>query len=312
MNQPKPWKTATDFDDERQRSYLQTALLVWLILLLFFILRDPVWRLLYEGEPSPFHGATDAGWTELDADLIEALTSVPTPAREGVAGLETALLEAINRRRLEHTPEGQVPLAASVPVDNLVNVARTRAAAWGATTPGEEPNSPELIYPEVYFALLDPTRLTRSFEIHQELAPGARLDLPQLADELLDGWLNRTRFRSAILEGQDLEIGVGVVRDENQVATVDAVALETIAKFSVAVPTLASVRNPLMLRGAGDPDRLKLFLKGPSDATFSPLPLTWNGNLFEVEIPWSQGPGNYALRAGLDDRLSDPKPIYVK
>ena len=45
-----PWKKAEDFDDERQKAFVFTAFALWGLVFLFMVLRDPVWRLLHEGE----------------------------------------------------------------------------------------------------------------------------------------------------------------------------------------------------------------------------------------------------------------------
>jgi hypothetical protein len=79
------------------------------------------------------------------------------------------------------------------------------------------------------------------------------------------------------------------------------------------LPSVAQKETPLQLSGRRlTGDEVSLYFKGPQDPSFLPLAVQWAGDHFSVTISWSQGAGTYALRARRADRLSDPRPIFVK
>ncbi len=306
----------------------------WILVGLFLWLRDPVWRVLYEGDlVSPIQRGSAAGWTELDKELVKRLTSVEIEAVAGETSLEEAIVAAVNRRRATQAAESltAAPAAASAAVggvspveepeapspievsEELRDIARTRARTRLDLSQPAEVKAPELLFPETYLGLAARGRLIHSVEIYQKLPASASPTWPGLADELVGGWLNRTRFQSAVMEGEHLRIGVGAVASEEGDILIDVLLEETFVLLDVELTPVAAHGVPLVLSGRkpGVEEELILYFKGPSDPGFYPLEVEWQGQGFSRELEWDQGKGNYALRAGRGDRLSDPRPILV-
>ncbi len=342
-----PWKQAEDYDNTRQNAFVMTACGVLVMIFLFLSLRDRVWRMLHEGDLVTGLRTPSSGWTELDEELIRRLTLVEITEAEGLEQLEKAIITAINaRRELESSSEmspadsesapgvattspALVPRSATAlpPFDRppgrkipppmaselLRDLARSRAAARLTLPPAEEVTAPELRFPEIYLALSQSHKLVRTVEVHQKLPPTAPVQEAGFAEELLSGWMNRLRFSSMVLQGEHLEIGVGVVVGETGEIWIEIILVETLLELEEALSAVARQDGATDLRGwRPDQEAVTVYFKGPSDPGFYPLEILWTGLTFAHELRWEQGSGNYALRAGRGDRLSDPRPVFVQ
>ncbi len=325
----KRWRTtAEDFDEERQKAFVLTAVVVWGLIFFFFILRDPVWRLLHEEDlVSPIRRTT-FGWTELDEDLIEHLSTLKIEQVDGIETLEEAIVAAIDQRRTRERAAEETPPAPGVPAHevpapeapepveapmSLREIARARAAARLSLPPTGEIRAPELLYPETYFALVHSDRLIRSVEIHQRLPAAAPINRAGYAEELLAGWMNRLRFRSTVLQSERLEVGAGVVRSAQGETLIEVVLVESLLQLDQALPALAQRGEALTLSGRrhGE-EEVSLYVKKPSDPGFVQLDgVTWAAETFRHQLSWDE-PGNYALRVSVGERLSDPRPIFIE
>lgn len=334
----KRWRTtADDFDEERQKAFVLTAVLVWGLFFLFLVVRDPVWRLLHEENlVSPIQRKS-VGWTELDEDLIKHLSGLKIKPVAGVEALEEAIVAAIDQRRVrekaaaetladpgEGTPSTPDPSApdsgaldpgAPKPVvapTSLRDIARARAAERLSLPPSAEIRAPELLYPETYFAIVHSDRLIRSVEIHQRLPAAAPIDRAGYAEELLEGWMNRLRFRSTVLQSEHLEVGAGVVRGAQGETLIEVVLVESLLELDQALPALVKAGESLTFSGQKQgEDEVKVYVKKPADPGFVELDgITWTGETFHRQLSWDR-PGNYALRVSVGERLSDPRPIFV-
>ena len=301
------------YDDRREVSFLITMIGFWIVLLLFLVLRDPMWRLFYEGQivSAP---QVQSGWMGLDESLITSLTKVDASPRAGNDTLEKELLEALRQRvAAEATLQGAT-VAPQVNADNKLNdIARARSQARGQVYQSGVEKTPELNYPEIYLALARPDRLLRVVEAAQPLSatPAAGTTIPS---ELVGGWMNNLSFANIIQNPTNLEVGVGVTpMPHGGGSSVDVLLVQTFVQLDSSLPSQTNKDTPLQLTGRRlTADEVIFYFKGPQDPSFAPLTAQWAGDQFSVTIPWSQGPGIYALRARLLDRLSDPRPILVK
>jgi hypothetical protein len=170
-----------------------------------------------------------------------------------------------------------------------------------------------LIYPEIYLALIRPDRLLRVVESAQVLnsTPGAGSTIPS---ELVGGWMNNLSFANIIQNPANVDVGVGVTAmPQSGGSSIDVLLVQSFVQLDSSLPAVTNKETPLQLSGHKlSADEVTLYLKGPQDPSFAPLSVQWTGDQFTVPIPWSQGPGIYALRARRLDRLSDPRPILVK
>ncbi|HEV2762607.1 MAG TPA: hypothetical protein VGV38_06395, partial [Pyrinomonadaceae bacterium] len=177
--------------------------------------------------------------------------------------------------------------------------------------PSGRPADPELLYPELYVALARPDRLLRVVEASQPMAavPPAGSAVP---GELVGGWMNNLNFANVVQNPDAVEVGVGVTAMP-QGASVDVLLVQTFAQLDAPLPPVVAKERPLRLSGRRlSAEEVSFYFKGPQDASFLPLNVQWAGDNFSADIPWSQGPGTYSLRARRGDRLSDPRPVLVK
>jgi len=307
------FKASTDFDEERQRAYLWTAVLLWALIGLFLVLRDPVWRILHEGQLVAPISHAKKGWTELDKRLIQRLTSVEPEEQQGLDRLEELLMVELDRVRAGGAGPGAVTLQPLAVREELRAQARARARARLDLDPTDEIEAPELLYPETYFALAARDRLVQSVEIHQRLPQSTPLAEPGFAGELVSGWMNSTRFRKIVMEVRDLDIGIGAVASEEGGAEVDLLVQETFLLLDRPLAPIVDAAAKIDLAGRRLGEReVVLYLKGPNDPGFFPIESEWKGDRFRLDLAWDQGPGSYALRVGRGDRLSDPRPVLVE
>jgi len=302
------------YDDRREVSYLITMVAFWIVLLLFLVLRDPLWRLFYEGQIVSTAQVQQAGWMGLDETLIASLTQVDVSARAGNDNLEQELVAALQQRVASEAKLQNATAPPQVtPNDKLRDIARARAQARGQSYLSGAEKTPDLIYPEIFLALAQSDRLLRVVEAAQPLAitPGAGSTIPA---ELVGGWMNNLSFANLIQNPANLELGVGVTpMPSGGGASVNVLLVQSFVQFDTSLPSVTNKDTPLQLKGWRlSADEITFYFKGPQDPSFAPLTVQWAGDQFSATIPWSQGPGIYALRARKLDRLSDPRPILVK
>lgn len=308
---PSHLKIISHYDEERERAFLAATVLFWVVVGLFLVLRDPLWRLFYEGQIVS-RAPRASTWVELDEKLVSQLSSVNVAPRAGVDNLEKELIDAVNRRRVKEAAAAGATLAPASQSPPLLNIARARAAARIQPVVFGQPQAPELLYPEIYFALALSDRLTRAVEVYQRLslqpAPGS-----PAPDELVGGWMNGVSFASLLQQAGSLEIGAGAVSPPQGGASLEVLLVEPFLQFDKPLPALVKRGAPLGLGGRRlSSDEVTLYWKGPADPSFTNLPVQWSGDRFTCTLNWNQGPGTYALRARRTDRLSDPRPIFVK
>jgi hypothetical protein len=301
------------FDDRREVSFLITMVAFWIVLLLFLVLRDPMWRLFYEGQivSAP---QVQTGWMGLDESLITSLTQVDASPRAGNDSLEGELLEALRQRVANEATSQGATVVPQVNSDNrLRDIARARAQARGHIYLSGVEKTPDLNYPEIYLALARSDRLLRVVEAAQPLVatPAAGSTIPS---ELVGGWMNNLSFANLIQNPANLEVGIGVTpMPHGNGSSVDVLLVQSFAQLDSSLPSVTNKDTPLELKGRRlSADEVTFYFKGPQDPSFAPLTVQWAGDQFSATILWSQGPGIYALRARLRDRLSDPRPILVK
>jgi len=305
-------KTRATREEARDRSVVIGAMLFWTAIFLVIVLRDPMWRMFYEGRIVSA-APTATGWLALNADSLQALARAPVDPGTGVTDVEDAFRAAVIAQRdaLPAAEPARSPLVAS---DSLRTLARARAAAR-LTAAAAGANAPvELRYPDVSVALAMPTRLLRVAEIaqvlHRPLDPGS--SLPR---ETVGGWMNQLEFATALAEPAHLELGVGAVpgAQPGSGPSVDAFLVEVFAELDKPLPAVTSSATPLTFSGrrVGDED-LPLFIKGPADASFVPLAAQWSQGTFTATLDWKQGPGLYAIRAQRGRRISDARPVLAQ
>lgn len=300
------------YDDRREVSFLFTAVAFWILVGLFLIMRDPLGRVLYEGQIMPTQRTQNSPAAELDEQLIAKLTQVNVSPRPGLSDLEKEFVAALSQRATEEAAQQGAAAPPQLAVDgHLQEISRARAEARAQYYPAGRPTAPELLYPELYVALARPDRLLRVVEASQPLAsvPAASSTVPA---ELVGGWMNNLNFANVVQNPASVEVGVGVTAMQ-QGASVDVLLVQSFAQLDAPLPPVVRKETPFQLSGRRlTAEEVSFYLKGPQDASFSPLGVQWAGDSFSVRIPWSQGPGTYALRARRGDRLSDPRPVLVK
>jgi hypothetical protein len=302
------------YDDRREVSFLITMAAFWIVLLLFLVLRDPLWRLFYEGQLVSTSQVQQSGWMGLDETLISSLTKVDVSPRAGNDKLEEELVEALKQRLASEAALQSVTATPQVAPDGkLRDIARARAQARGQNYLSGQERAPELVYPEIYLALARPDRLLRVVEAAQPLAvtPTAGSTIPA---ELVGGWMNNLSFANIIQNPSNLELGVGVTpMPSGGGSSVVVLLVQSFVQLDSSLPSVINKDTPLQLNGRRlSTDEVTFYFKGPQDPSFAPLTVQWAGDQFSATVPWSQGPGIYALRARKLDRLSDPRPILVK
>ncbi len=308
---PNPSRTLV-YDDRREASFLFTAVVFWALVGMFLVLRDPVWRMFYEGQIVSTLRTQNSPAAELDEQLIAKLTQVDVSPRPGLSDLEKEFADALTQRAGEEAAQQGAAAPPQLAVDGrLQEIARARAEARASYYPAGRPTAPELLYPELYVALARPDRLLRVVEAAQPLAsaPPAGSTVPA---ELVGGWMNTLNFANVMQNSASVEVGVGVTAMQHG-ASVDVLLVQSFAQLDVPLPPVAPKETPYRLSGRRlTAEEVSFYIKGPQDASFSPLGVQWAGDSFSVQIPWGQGPGTYALRARRGDRLSDPRPVLVK
>jgi len=289
-------------------------IVLWIVLLLFLVIRDPLWRIFYEGKLVSTSQTQQSGWMGLDETLISSLTQVNVSPRAGNDNLEAELAEALRQRIASEAALQNATTTTQVAAANtLRDIARARAQALAQNYLTGQEKTADLIYPEIYLGLARPDRLLRVVEAAQPLAvtPGAGSTIPA---ELVGGWMNSLSFATVIQNPANLELGVGVTpMPSGGGSSVDVLLVQSFVQLDSSLPSVTNKETPLQLRGHRlSADEVTFYFKGPQDPSFAPLTVQWAGDQFSATIPWSQGPGMYALRARKLDRLSDPRPILVK
>jgi hypothetical protein len=301
------------YDDRREISFLITMGVFWILVTLFLVLRDPLWRLFYEGQIVAAPQSQQSGWMGMDETLIAALTKVDVSPRAGVDKFEDELVEAIRQRAATEATAQHATVTPQLNWDaQLRDVSRARAQARAQVYISAQEKTPELIYPEIYLALIQSNRLLRVVESAQvlTLTPTAGSTIPS---ELVGGWMNNLSFANMIQNPANVDVGVGVTAMQSGGSSIDVLLVQSFVQLDSALPAVTNKETPLQLSGHRlSADEVTLYLMGPQDPSFAPLGVQWNGDQFTVTIPWGQGPGIYALRARRLDRLSDPRPILVK
>lgn len=334
-------------DEDRQRAFLLSAVVLAAVVLLFLILRDPVWRFLNGGDLAEPVGDQPTEWTQLDERLVRRLEGVELRPVSGNEALEAAIVEEIvvSRRRLDEagqraaeqaappgsgTPSssggsapasgglsgaGQAARAPAPPAieasESLNAIARHLARARLAVDAGESV-PPELLHTALYLSLAHPHLLVKSVVVRQPLSPVLPADAAAFASELVGGWMNTLDFSSMVEQGDSVIVGAGVVQDPDA-TRVEVVLLERFVELAAQLPGTTKEEVTMWIEGTrSEPVATTLYLKGPSDPSFFPVEASWNGESFSLELGWGEGPGVYALRAGRQGRLSDARPILVK
>jgi len=110
-------EASVSIDEERQRAFVLSAVVLVAVVFLFLILRDPVWRFLHGGDLAEPVGRQATGWTQLDERLVRRLEGVELRPASGNEALEAAIVEEIVavRSRLDEA-EQQAADAATPPV----------------------------------------------------------------------------------------------------------------------------------------------------------------------------------------------------
>ena len=300
------------YDDRREASFLVTAVVFWVLVGLFLVARDPLWRMFYEGQLVSLQRSQNSPAAELDEELISRLTRVDVSPRPGMSELEKEFAAAINQRASQEAAQPGAAGAPQLVADGrLQDSARARAEARARLYPSSRATAPELLYPELYVALSRPDRLMRVVEAAQPIAavPAAGSTVP---GEIVGGWMNNLNFANVIQNPEAVEVGVGVTPMSHG-ASVDVLLVQSFAQLDAPLPAVAPKETPLRLSGRKlTSEEVSFYFKGPKDASFSPLNAQWSGDSFSVAIAWSQGPGTYSLRARRGDRLSNPRPVLVK
>ena len=293
------------------KDVLVGASLWWIAIALILVLRDPTWRLFYEGRIVA-RAPTVSKWLELNEDLLEQLSTVPAAPAAGVTQLEEAFITAMNDHRAKAA--AMLPATAAPPplsaVDALTRLARGRAEARR----GGVQDRPEFAYPEVALALAMPSRLIRVVEIAQVLPRVPPTGSP-IPFETVGGWMNRIDVANTLTLPAYLEAGIGAIGPTAQLpgASVDAILIEVFAELDRPLAAITDTSAPLTITGrrVGDAD-LTFFIKGPQDASFKSLAAQWSQDRFTTTIDWAQGAGLYAIRVRRGDRLSDPRPVLAR
>jgi uncharacterized protein YkwD len=300
------------YDDRREASFLVTAVVLWVLVGLFLVARDPLWRIFYEGQLVSLQRSQNSPAAELDEELVSRLMHVDVSPRPGLNDLEKEFAEAINQRASQEAAQRGATGAPQLVVDKrLQDIARQRAEARSRLYPSGRATAPELLYPELYIALSRPDRFMRVVEASQPIAANSAAGSTVPA-ELVGGWMNNLSFANIIQNPDVVEVGVGVI-PMSQGASVDVLLVQSFAQLDAPLPPVVPKEAPFRLSGRKlTSEEVSFYFKGPKDASFSPLNVQWAGDAFSAAIPWSQGPGTYSLRARRGDRLSDPRPVLVK
>ena len=298
---------------ESYGAWLSFAVFFWLLTGVFLVVRDPLWRLLYEGQIVGGVAKTATPSVELDEKLLSQLERADVSPRTGNDALENEIFVAISDRIQKEAPAGA---AAPTPLqhsETLRSVARARAQGRTRSGPSGESQPLELKFPDLYLAMIRPDRLTRAVEVHQELA-GMPLADSNVPAELVGGWMNNMSFAGMIQQPVQLETGVGAVNVAHGGGiSLDVLMVQNFVQLDRPLPSKLKRDSPLTLTGRRlTPEEVTLYFKGPRDASFAPLPVQWTGDQFSCTLSWSQGRGTYTLRARRGDRLSDPRRLLVK
>jgi hypothetical protein len=301
------------YDDRREVSFIVTAVVFWILVCLFLVLRDPLWRLFYEGR---FVATTQSqsGWMGLDENAINQMTGVNVSPRPGLDSLEAEFLEALKQRvASEAARQGSSAVPQLNSDAQLHDIARAQAETLAQTYSSGREKTPDLVYPEIYVSLVRPDRLLRVAEASQPLVsippPGSSIPA-----ELVGGWMNNMTFANLIQTPANLDVGVGLVpMPQGQGASVVVLLAQSFVQLNHPLPSVDKADTPFQMSGHRlSAEEIVFYFKGPKDSSFSTLNVQWNGDAFAASIPWSQGPGLYAFRARRADRLSDPRPVLVK
>lgn len=301
-------------EDERSEvSFVVAMLVFWTLVGLFLVMRDPLWRLFYEGR---LLGASSqsVGGTELDEKLMNRLSGRKIEPQAGLVGLEREFEAAIHQRVATEAASQNLGLPTQWSLNGqLRDIARDRAAAEDNTTGTGNTLPFEMQHPELTVALARPNQLMRTVSVGQPLAvsPPAGSTVPA---ELVGGWMNRIDFANIVQHPSDVDFGVGIVKSGHRTGIqVQVLLAQRFLVLDAPLPAVANKESPLHLSGKRlSSDDVSLYLKGPRDPSFSPLAAQWTGDHFQATLSWEQGAGVYALRARRTDRLSDPRPIFVK
>ncbi len=276
---------------------------LWLVIGLFMVLREPVWRVLYEnGFVARQARERVTSWRDLDRDALSDLATM-TSTLAGLPASEDLLREAlVARRRLDAPGVGELQWD-----DDLLRQARALASLWEDSYAARRGSSEA----RWRHALWNPQELSAT-EVAYAFPTAVALPRDQAAaSEVVEGWLRDEPFASLLLSPRELRGAVGVT-GEGGAPRIVVILVEPMIEFETALSSSASAGDALELAGRaiGD-ERPELLFSAPDDAGFQPLAPTWEGEEFELIVPLS-GTGTYAIQAADGSRTSAPFVFSVR
>ena len=298
-----------DYDEERQKAFLMTAMVFWIVIFLFLIFRDPVWRIFNEADV--FGKQTESQWVQVNPKMIKSFLSIKNDPVKGLTSMEDAILEVINRHREDlGANQGRI-LKDIVLNQKLTDIARARATRRLACSPADVLQIPEFKHPKLYFSTIQTDRIAKIEEIFQRLKTDKPDTSQGFVNELTGGWLNHTQFRSLLASDGQLDVGVGAVVSDSGETGIEVILRDTFVQFDYELPVIEKKVNSRLISGACQDSSVELLIKGPTDALFKSINIQWKapGSRFEEQISFDQGPGVYHLKAKMADRVSDIKRI---